>query len=298
MFEALQITAEHLSPDNIHVVRRFLDPRGSAPISITGRQLAIRHKLQSFLVCEDEVIVKDRKTDEIQVLSAGEFERLYYDYNVAEHEIHRLGVSLQRKLPGLIGKRIPSLCGSADSLILETPVDVALHAIASTLRILEARSGSPEGKLYELGFILQGKEMPATVDTMLINPPSVCAAWSELDAPAVLCNGTIPAGEKTIGPFLQEALQAADWGAEIFASLAPCVLVVESFKEGDDEIQILFVVKGEERTVFPIEHTGRDRWRLDLVHLARPDWPALRDKILLAKFGPQPCRYPNGDTLP
>jgi hypothetical protein len=296
MFEALQITAEHLSPDNIHVVRRFLDPRGSAPISITGRQLAIRHKLQSFLVCEGEVIVKDRKTDEIQVLSAGEFERLYYDYGAANLELERLARAIQIMIPDLIGKKVQKLPG--EETLLETPVDVALHAIASTLRILEARSGSPEGKLYELGFILQGKEMPATVDTMLINPPSVCAAWSELDAPAVLCNGTIPAGEKTIGPFLQEALQAADWGAEIFASLAPCVLVVESFKEGDDEIQILFVVKGEERTVFPIEHTGRDRWRLDLVHLARPDWPALRDKILLAKFGPQPCRYPNGDTLP
>lgn len=82
MFTALQLTQEIINSPSQHLLRVFLGPDYSKPVLINsdGRSLVFRFHFFTHTAYLDQVIVRNRKTEEITILDADEFRRLYYEY--------------------------------------------------------------------------------------------------------------------------------------------------------------------------------------------------------------------------
>lgn len=82
MFTALQLTQGIINSPSQHLLRVFLGPdyTKSILVSADGRSLIFRFQFFTHTLYLGQVIVRDRKTNEVKIFAADEFQRLYYEY--------------------------------------------------------------------------------------------------------------------------------------------------------------------------------------------------------------------------
>jgi hypothetical protein len=131
MFQALHVTADVLNEAKLFALAVFLDPRYSAKIDLiepdpSGQPTAatFRYNQQLHRVSLGQVIVKERKSGQIRIHSAKDFQDLYEVYPTpAAGEIKKLSDFLLNYFPGEIGRPME------DGKPAETAADIVLSLL-------------------------------------------------------------------------------------------------------------------------------------------------------------------------
>lgn len=155
MFTALQITREIMETENQPLLRELLGPDFHKSISLERApdgplQVFFRFNFLSFTVEELDVLVRNRKTNELKRYRPDEYENLFYQYGATESEIKRLGDYVQAKLLHLVGHR------DGDQ-VLETAADVAIFALSKLQELegLQLDLRDPDASLMDIERILR-----------------------------------------------------------------------------------------------------------------------------------------------
>jgi hypothetical protein len=159
MFDAIPIIGELLAEKSLHLLRLFLDPRNNCRLELNhalGSESPISvsfiYQGASRTALVGEVLVKNRKTQEIDIVTAENFDELFYDYpeellasnkkELADVELKKLADYLLKHYPEKIGEK------QVDGSFLETAVDVALNLLQRTGVFLQ--EGAPGDYLVRI----------------------------------------------------------------------------------------------------------------------------------------------------